>query len=703
MLGVEIAVLGQIAVLGLLLLAGGWALGPAGRIGALALTLAALAYAATRPAPPEPALIAPSPRPGLAGSDRCAGCHPGAHATWAATYHRTMTQRARPETVLADFDGVELADRGVALRLEASDGRFRAHLLGPDGAVARSADVALTTGSHHFQYYWLTLDDGFFVQLPFVWMIADRRWLPVQDSFLQPDSPEPARPAIWNDSCIYCHTVGGAGRVSADGAYSAVAVGELGIACEACHGPSAEHAAAQQNPLTRYRLHLDDDARAAAVARPDRFDNRREVAVCGQCHGVFARTAMPAVNREADGFTVGDPLSETRQLILPVPDPTRPDRLLVPPAESPVPVTLVVGGAAHAMRAIGYDAAAIHLDGAAGDGPARLELGTLRLDGRARGRPGGVVFEVGGGPADLADALPRALGWRGQVPTAFDLGAFWADGTVRTTGRESNALARTACFTAGALSCGSCHRMHGAPPADQLAPGMDGDRACTGCHPDVDPATHSHHPAGSSGAACMSCHMPYTTFGLLTGIRSHRIDNPTAAMSARHGRPNACNLCHTDRTLAWTAEWLTRWYGQPAVAIEPPWDSRSAAALWALAGDGGQRAIAAAALGRNEARAVGGSSWTAPILARLLDDDYAAVRKVAADGLATHGLPPDYDFVGAPEARRAAARAVLDHWATTAPDRVGPAVLIEGPGRAEDGALDRLRAGRDRTPVTISE
>ena len=27
------------------------------------------------------------------------------------------------------------------------------------------------------------------------------------------------------------------------------------------------------------------------------------------------------------------------------------------------------------------------------------------------------------------------------------------------------------------------------------------------------------------------------------------------------GRPNACNLCHLDRTLAWTAKHLEGWYG----------------------------------------------------------------------------------------------------------------------------------------------
>jgi hypothetical protein len=41
-------------------------------------------------------------RGGYLGSDACAACHPGEHATWAATYHRTMTQRATPTSVRAE-------------------------------------------------------------------------------------------------------------------------------------------------------------------------------------------------------------------------------------------------------------------------------------------------------------------------------------------------------------------------------------------------------------------------------------------------------------------------------------------------------------------------------------------------------------------------------------------------------------------------
>src|SRR6185369_16135276 len=47
---------------------------------------------------------------GYTSSDTCKACHPREYATWRESYHRTMTQVATPETVLASFDGVDVKE-----------------------------------------------------------------------------------------------------------------------------------------------------------------------------------------------------------------------------------------------------------------------------------------------------------------------------------------------------------------------------------------------------------------------------------------------------------------------------------------------------------------------------------------------------------------------------------------------------------------
>ena len=247
---------------------------------------------------------------------------------------------------------------------------------------------------------------------------------------------------------------------------------------------------------------------------------------------------------------------------------------------------------------------------------------------------------------------------------------------MRVVGREYNALLESGCFQRGELACTSCHALHqapGRPPRaraewadDQLAPGMDGDRACTQCHERSptrgSPREHTHHPPGSTGSACQNCHMPHTTYGLLKASRSHEIGSPRVITSGPgSARPNACNLCHLDRPLAWSAEHLARWYGheRPPLARRRPADRRGRAL-----GAHGRRGRARAGgvvdgLGAGAARPPG-TDWLVPYLLELMEDPYDAVRMIAARSLATR---PEFErrrlrSAGepAPRARRPRAR-----------------------------------------------
>ena len=299
--------------------------------------------------------------------------------------------------------------------------------------------------------------------------------------------------------------------------------------------------------------------------------------------------------------------------------------------------------------------------------------------------------------------------------TGFVRDSFWPDGTVRVSGREYNGLIESPCFVqatdpARTLTCASCHSLHKkaddprpltAWADDQLGLRMDTNEACTQCHREIaaNVSGHTHHPEQSQGSACYNCHMPYTTYGLLKTIRSHTVGSPSVAETATVGRPNACNLCHLDKTLRWTSEALERWYGHPRAALTTDQERVSAMALMALEGDAGQRVIAAEAFGWPPARQASGTGWMAPFLAQLLDDGYDAVRFSA--GRSLRRLPGfeqlTFDFVAGPQVRRRTQLQVMRRW-----DEVrgaeqpaqGSAVLL-----AADGSLivdEMLRLIRQR-------
>jgi hypothetical protein len=182
--------------------------------------------------------------------------------------------------------------------------------------------------------------------------------------------------------------------------------------------------------------------------------------------------------------------------------------------------------------------------------------------------------------------------------------------------------------------------------------------------------------------------MPHATYGLLKAVRNHSIDSPSARSTLETGRPNACNLCHLDQTLEWTARHLADWTGKPAPALPAEHRSVSLAALLMTRGDVAQRALVAANAANPDARAVSGTGALVPHLLELLDDPYPAVREIAARSL--RSMP---EFQGVPslpmgdDAQRRRFRAGIEAlWKPAAPGAQAATALL-GP----DGRLDRVR------------
>jgi hypothetical protein len=121
----------------------------------------------------------PPDRPIEVASDRyvssrtCRACHPSQYASWHASYHRTMTQTATPQSVAAIFDGVRV--EAGAITLEQRGDQLWAEFNDPDDLRPRTAppsplagtevvrirrQVVLTTGSHNQQIYWYATGQG---------------------------------------------------------------------------------------------------------------------------------------------------------------------------------------------------------------------------------------------------------------------------------------------------------------------------------------------------------------------------------------------------------------------------------------------------------------------------------------------------------------------------------------------------------------
>jgi predicted CXXCH cytochrome family protein len=545
---------------------------------------------------------------GYVSSRTCRGCHPHEYATWHQSFHRTMTQAATAAAVRAPFAGETLtsADDGRRYRLRRDGDELWADI---SGVGARR--ITLMTGSHHMQAFWLPSGRGNEqLEFPFTYLFDDRRWVSRRDVFLvgRDYGKEPSR---WNRICVECHVTAGQPRLDPSSGVPTSAVAELGIACEACHGPGGAHVAANADPWRRWSLHRGDGA-DTTIVNPARLTAARTSEVCGQCHGIGC--PPDGWRQHGIGYRPGRPLAETKPI---------------------------------------------------------LQLATM-----------------------------RASACRAQIAAdaSFVPSRYWSDGMVRVSGREYNGLVESPCYKGGgALSCLSCHSMHDSDPDTQLARGSDGNAACTQCHRAIGDALtqHTHHRAGSTGSTCYNCHMPHTTYGLLRAMRSHQISVPRLADTLATGRPNACNLCHVDRTLGWTADALGRFYATPAPALSHEQRTVAATLLDGARAEAGVRALTAWSIGWSAARAASDAEALAPLLIELLDDEYAAVRYVAVRSLRALGGFEDfaYDYVAPAEARWAAQADARRRWAARPHAGSHPELLLDG-GRFVRGELERLMAER---------
>src|SRR5262245_13076083 len=97
-------------------------------------------------------------------------------------------------------------------------------------------------------------------------------------------------------------------------------------------------------------------------------------------------------------------------------------------------------------------------------------------------------------------------------------------------------------------------------------------------------AEHTHHQSDSTGSNCLDCHMPRTTYALFRAINSRQIESSDLAGSIEHGVPNACNLCHLDKSLGWIQRHLADWYGYEQQQLSTEQVQLSAALVWMLKG-----------------------------------------------------------------------------------------------------------------------
>src|SRR5262249_34033873 len=181
-----------------------------------------------------------------------------------------MTKPIAEARVVGDFSpGSALRDHGRAYTMEQRGGKY-VITIAKGGRPAESFEVHYTLGARRFQGYLSKLPDGRIYVLPVFWHNEAKRWVDYEEITPIPNDTVHDFRQIWNVTCVNCYATNLARNYDAATNSYATTWTEMGIGCEAGHGPG--------------KAHVDDPAHLKIFSMK-KVGPRQVFDACGYCHG----------------------------------------------------------------------------------------------------------------------------------------------------------------------------------------------------------------------------------------------------------------------------------------------------------------------------------------------------------------------------------------------------------------------------------
>jgi len=171
--------------------------------------------------------------------------HTDQTALWQGSQHALAWTLPGPDTVLGDFNDAEFTHDGSLTRFRSKDGIYTIEVTEQDG-VTTKYPVHSVAGLAPLQQYLLETEPGRLQSYDVVWDVEQGRWY-----HLYPDQTLPPDDGLhwtgpyktWNARCAECHATGFKTNFGARTRTYASVQAEIGVGCEACHGPGSAHLA----------------------------------------------------------------------------------------------------------------------------------------------------------------------------------------------------------------------------------------------------------------------------------------------------------------------------------------------------------------------------------------------------------------------------------------------------------------------------
>lgn len=232
-----------------------------------------------------------------AGSEKCASCHKDIYDQYAKTAHHFTSMPAEEKNIKGSFDkgkNILLYTELLKVAMEKRDsGLYQTIYYKEQEKMAMQFDMVIGSGKIGQSY--ITNRQNSFYQLPVSYFTAAGQWA---------NSPGFMSNRILTDRlitarCLECHATYAAGMGGTAMEPKGFDTNKmiLGVGCENCHGPSAQH--------IEYHTKNPEEKKAKFVVNPAALSRQHQLDACALCHAGKLQKTRPSF-----GFTVGKNLAQ---------------------------------------------------------------------------------------------------------------------------------------------------------------------------------------------------------------------------------------------------------------------------------------------------------------------------------------------------------------------------------------------------------
>ncbi|HUR83359.1 MAG TPA: HEAT repeat domain-containing protein [Thermoanaerobaculia bacterium] len=258
----------------------------------------------------KPAAALPS-RDAFAGSASCRECHEEKYDAWSHDWHARALSKAAPEVMAGRFENAHFRGASSEAWMQHAGDRYIMRTRNREGEP-RDYDVAWLIGGKRMQDTVTVFPDGRWQVLPVYFHVTGGgAWVDYNEA--KQGTVTADHPYFWtnfrrtaNKECLDCHATGVNVRYDRDTHQWSTSFADAGVACEACHGPGARHAATKSK----------ND-----IIHPADVSDAQEMAICGSCHG--PREPLFPILDARDRFRPGQLYEERYQPLVIVDGPSR--------------------------------------------------------------------------------------------------------------------------------------------------------------------------------------------------------------------------------------------------------------------------------------------------------------------------------------------------------------------------------------------